>query len=672
LAEVGAAVNATSWPEFATATGIAIRRFFMRRYWGIALCTGIGSLLAINFGLQNKILLQLFSNPAASEGVTEEFVLPDDANVVSVKAYGAKGDGKTDDTNAIQTAIQQTIHKSSLLYFPDGTYLVSKTLEWRNARGQWDAHLTLQGHSQAHTVIKLRDRTFTRATGNLLPAVIRTASGNGHADGGGNQAFSNSIRDMTIDTGNGNSAAVGIDYIANNQGCIDNVTVRSGDHQGAAGISMRRYGPGPLLIKNILIDGFNYGIDVSQWEYSQTYEHIILRNQLRAGVHNLQNVLTFRDLKSNNTVPAIQAEDNSGMIVLLDSNLTGGSPDNFAIEFKGALYARNLKTSGYKAAIKDNNHNRVIAAVSQNEFVSHPVQQLFDSSSRSLNLPIEETPEAPLDNPANWVKVEKIAGAKDDAAAVQAAIDTAARQGKQTVYFPNSNYKIGSTISVHGSVQHIIGLESRIEVIDPLKRSTAPVFRFERLTGKTVTLERFFFTSSNISCYLFEQASSVALVLKNILAYGGKAYRNTVSSSPYAKLFLEDVAANNWYFSNQQQVWARQLNPEGRTTKILNDNSKLWVLGIKTEGKGTVIETSNGGYTEVLGGELYPLSASSDPAFINTDSNISLVYAETGNKNYSTYVRETRHGVTREQTRTANARAGLPRAGRAMPLYVGK
>ena len=46
----------------------------------------------------------------------------------SVKDYGAVGDGVTDDTAAIKTAIQAVNSEYPILYFPAGTYLVSEDL----------------------------------------------------------------------------------------------------------------------------------------------------------------------------------------------------------------------------------------------------------------------------------------------------------------------------------------------------------------------------------------------------------------------------------------------------------------------------------------------------------------------------------------------------------------
>ena len=50
------------------------------------------------------------------------------AQTVSVKDFGAKGDGTTDDTSSIQAALTYLGVNGGRLYFPTGTYLISSTL----------------------------------------------------------------------------------------------------------------------------------------------------------------------------------------------------------------------------------------------------------------------------------------------------------------------------------------------------------------------------------------------------------------------------------------------------------------------------------------------------------------------------------------------------------------
>jgi len=60
----------------------------------------------------------------ASEQSSAKPSLPSQGLVISVKDYGAKGDGVTDDTANIQRAMQS----NALIFFPSGNYLVSKPI----------------------------------------------------------------------------------------------------------------------------------------------------------------------------------------------------------------------------------------------------------------------------------------------------------------------------------------------------------------------------------------------------------------------------------------------------------------------------------------------------------------------------------------------------------------
>ena len=70
--------------------------------------------------------------------------------IYNVKAHGAKGDGKTDDTNAIQECIDKAkAAGGGVVYFPAGTYMVSG-LELKS-------DVVLQGAGKDATIIKLID-----------------------------------------------------------------------------------------------------------------------------------------------------------------------------------------------------------------------------------------------------------------------------------------------------------------------------------------------------------------------------------------------------------------------------------------------------------------------------------------------------------------------------------
>lgn len=75
-------------------------------------------------------------------------------NVLSVKAYGAVGDGKADDTAALQAALDAAGTLKRALYVPAGTYLVNRTLVVRV-----DRSMSIIGEGMYRTTIQLNTTT---------------------------------------------------------------------------------------------------------------------------------------------------------------------------------------------------------------------------------------------------------------------------------------------------------------------------------------------------------------------------------------------------------------------------------------------------------------------------------------------------------------------------------
>ncbi|MDJ0732788.1 MAG: glycosyl hydrolase family 28-related protein [Nostocaceae cyanobacterium] len=578
----------------------------------------------------------------------DNIVFPEDGGIINVKAapYNAKGDGVTDDTAAIQAALSDYPNGNKIIYLPNGTYLVSKQLQWPDSsNGGWKHKRTiLQGQNRSKTIVKLKDK----ATDFTNPARPKSVIWTGTRPA---QRFRNAIRNLTVDTGKGNRGAIGIQYIANNQGSIRNVTIKSGDGQGLVGLDLRYTDEvGPCLIKNLQVIGFERGIYTGNKVNSQTFENIILQNQRQYGLYNGGQVISIRNLTSINTVPAVY--NAAGLVTLLDANLVGTdkASNQAAITNKSTLFARNIKTYGYQMAIKNRNGTRKNATAAKiTEFVSHPIQNLFSTPAKSLNLPIKDTPIVPWDALDKWVSPTKFGAIpddrKDDSAAIQAAIDS----GKTTVYFPNGTYNIDRTIYIRGNVKRIIGLEARIR--------GSGMFKFTDGSSPLVIMERLDGNGGGII-----HASNRTLVLSSM---GVANYSNTGSG----ELYIEDVASGPWTF-NQQKVWARQLNVENPTTKITNNGGTLWILGLKTERGGIVVDTKSDGKTEVAGGFIYSTSGPKQtPMFTNQDSSVSLTVSECNfNRNYfTTLVMEKRD----RQRKTLNRGDALRNRcnGSTIPLY---
>jgi hypothetical protein len=613
-----------------------------------------------------------------------ERTFPPDSGMANVKSdFGAKGDGITDDTAAIQQAISSTVHHSGvgtrIIYFPTGTYLISKPLLEKDLQGRWSSLLTLQGQNRATTVLKLSDNNPLYQSSREPVDVLTLASQHGGLTGGGNEAFDNFVFDMTIDVGRGNPGAVALNFMGNNYCGLRNVTLQSSDpnRTGAVGLGLQRYAAGPCLMKNVVVNGFDYGIKVASNEYSLVFEDLYLLNQKMYGIYNANNVLSIRHLVSSNAAPAICNKNASGVITLLDATLYGGSRQSSAIQNQGTLYARTVTSSGYASVLEgDQAHGSSLT-----EYDSGPVLTQFASKELSLRLPVEETPQFEDTKMADWKSVVAYgadpSGKTDSATAVQAAIDS----GATTVYFPTGVYVISRTILIRDKVRVLEGFGSSLNPSgkvfqDPSK--PAPLLSVESGTSDVILDHmRIAAFSAGLSPGIIgvEQNSTRPLILRDsIIAQPPSAisYQNT--SLGTGTLFVEDVAARPWQILFPQNVFARQINPEGNMTKITNRGGKLWILGLKTEGTGTNIDTEQRGATEVLGGLIYPVWRIPDDTvnFVVNESRASFIYAVSNYKpaaearNFAVQVEETQHGATKSLLSTSLPARGL---GTVTPLY---
>ncbi len=620
--------------------------------------------------------LFLFWLAAGSSARAENIVYPPDAGVLNVRAapYFAKGDGRTDDTRAIQKALAEGLNRHKIVYLPNGTYRVSATLRWNDGtNGDWNGwgrYLSIQGQSRSATIIKLQNGVFTNAA--RPQAVVYTASGNDfHAagyreNGSGNQAFENSLYNLTINTGRNNPGAVGLDYQVSNWGALRDVAVRSGDKRGVAGILLTRRDNGPGLLKNIVVDGFDTAIEAGQEICHVTMEHVQLSGQRRVGIEQRAAVFAIRDLVSVNRVPALRASRDA-LLSLLGARLTGGDPARAAVEIADAdthAVLRDIVTAGYNAAVLL--RGKIVPGHARAAWNSDPV--LGASSPRAARLPVRETPAFFDPDLLHWAGVRAFGPDpnfdknEDDTVRVQAAMNS----GKSVVYFPGrpGAYRLSKTIVVPSTVRHILGLGAAINTsrIPPGE----PAFHVRGGGSKDQTIiERLQIGGRGIA-----HEGARTLILKD-LQIGG--FRNGPNAGP---LFVENVCGAPWRFDHPQSAWLRQLNPEGNFAPavILNNGATLWILGLKTETGSTLIQTQAAGRTELWGGFAYTFGVDpAMPAFVVDDATVSLSFCGTtyqGDKGfYTTLVREQRGGGGQPRTLT-RAQAFGRGGGASLPLYV--
>jgi len=604
------------------------------------------------------------------------FKPPRDARVINVLDFGATPNDNTDDTAAIQKAIVKALETQNryafppFIFIPKGTYLLSDTLSSRVRQGGWSdgwlAGMILMGESRSQTILKLKNNLPAFANASKPKPVIMTGSesdGNSNPSGSGNRAFRHSIYHLTIDVGTGNNGAVGIDYLANNRGAIEDVTINSSSTKGIAGISMQRFGPGPALIKNVSINGFDYGMSMGHFEYHMTLEDISLKQQRVAGIENDANTLSVRALKSTNDVPALSVKSSHGFVVLTDSILNGGAKarkNGVAVQSVGKLFVKNVNVSNYATAINDtSNGKKNIKASVIREYTSFAPVSIVPSGKTSLNLRVKETPVYETTKLSEWANAEKFGASasnqsNDDASGIQAAIDS----GKAVVYLPNGNYSVGSTIILRKNLKKLIGMQSSIERKPGFK---GPIFRLENGTSPFVILEHLYL-SGDIS-----HSSKRTLAIRHC---DFSSYTNT--SKGTGDLFVEDVIGKISIL-HPQSVWARQLNTEFQNPLLVNVGGKVWILGMKTEGPHTVLEVSKGSQTEILGGAFRPNqdAPANLPAVIIRNSKVSLAYRITGANGpdpfkYPLHIREEQAGTKKELTLAKLSSMGV---GQTVPLF---
>lgn len=543
----------------------------------------------------------------------------------------------------MQNAIDAAVGQHKLVYFPAGTYVITKSLRWRNKapKGSFVYGFTwLQGQNARRTILRLKDSTFTDAA---KPQPMMWCGGFGSADW-----FHNYVQDLTFDIGRDNPGATGLQFYSNNTGAVRNVAIVSGDGQGTVGLDLaHRDMNGPFLTRNVVIQGFDYGVRTGWSVNSFTFEHLRLVGQNTLGFWNGGQSVAIRRLVSENRATALKTES---FLALLDAELRGtkgaaGRPALIAAT--SAFFGRDIATSGYRCAIADASGQPLHADAKVAEFHTGKATSPFGGASRSLRLPIRETPDVPWDDPTTWAVVDDFGadptGRRDSAAAIQKAIDS----GRTTVFFPGF-YQIESPVKVRGKVRRLLGTGAWVDYLGKSK----PDFIIEDGDAPVVVVEHFAPINGGI-----EVDTARTTVFRSLESRRIRFRRE-------GDAFFEDVATDDLRLNPKQKSWARQLNIENEGTHFTNDGGNAWILGYKTERGGTLIHTKNGGRTELFGTFSYTTTAGKlAPMFDTDDASVFAMFNEvcfTGDP-FAILIRERRGGEVRT----------VPRGKGGISPYVG-
>ncbi len=592
---------------------------------------------------------------------------PMGSEVVNVKEdpYNAKGDGKNDDTEAIQKALSDHPDGDYIIYLPHGIYKITSALQWPSAnKPDKDYRRTiLQGESMGGTIIALQDDVPGFENPDFPQAVIYTGDGP-------NPRQRNSIRDLTLRTGKKNPGAIGIRFNASVQGTINNVKVTSGDSSGVIGIDVGfTENIGPLLIKNVEVDGFDVGIYAAGKSNSMTFEHVTLSGQKKFGLDNDGQMLSIRAMRYKGGATAVYNHGQDASMVLVDGTLEydpgkkgkKGAKPITAIVNEGQLFARSVVVSKFKSKIKSTRkaYNENVSNTEIVEFATQANHQLCHSPKTSMKLAATETPNNTEQKSMYWTSITGEYGGKandgsDDSKAIQDAID----DGAETIFFPpGGRWTINRDIYLRNRIHRLIGTEGKID--------GKGKFIIEDGAFVDLTIERFSTFASGIT-----NRSKRTLILKNMYL---KSYESDDFST--GDIFMEDVAVGT-IRTNQQRLWGRQVTMMGDTKgpKISNNGGTIWILGLTAKDGNTILHNFNKGSAELLGVNVIASDkAKNNPMFINDNSSISIIGLKetlTRGNPYSKIVEESRQGskvYTLKNTELPHNETG----GSMLALYTG-
>lgn len=535
-------------------------------------------------------------------------------------------------------------------------------LDWASWHGE--VHVRIMGQDRSKTIIKLKDGAPRFQNVNSPKPVLSYRKDPRQFN---NVPADNSLENITINTGKTNPGAVGLVFAGANLASLNDLTIRTLDGNGYAGIwmpvgSVQAYG------HDITVEGFNIGIKLDQQaEICATFEHVSLIGQKQFGMQVQASIAIVRDLYSKNSVPAVSLTHNNGHVTLVDSLLEGGIPTIPAIKIdsSGGAFVRNVTTKGYSFGI-NNRGTTLFEDGNITEYTTSPPVVLFEGQAdHSLNLAVPDTPYGNWEqNPLQWASPEdydiKAGSGGDDTAAIQAALSS----GRSVVYFPKRQYRSNS-LTVPPTVKRIELMH--VQLLRLSSPTYAPVLIVKEASSSPLVVSH-----SGKGSYVEAQAA------RDVVALGNFGFRNKQTSP--IRVFLENASAgtDDQFATPGAQLWIRNLNNEyggcedfgGANVRVFG--GKVWLLGFKTENKPhPPFWVKNGGVLEVLGGYVNEAcNCDAYPLIKNENSTVSATIVTSHTDVFDTFVSETRGDVTKTLSHDKLPIRGVPHD-HFMPLYVG-
>ncbi len=440
------------------------------------------------------LLLGMSSAASASSVITTRLDDPQ-AVYLTDSGFGAHGDGKADDSSAIQSAIDKAENnaREGILFVPSGRYRLTRTLYvWPGVR--------IFGYGATRPVFLLAENTpgFQKGVG-VMVMFTGVRAGNRSATAGrvpfpppdsvppndtiadaNSGTFYSAMSNIDFEIGDGNPAAVGIRFHVAQHAYLSHMDF----HVGSGLAALTEIGN---EAEDLHFYGGRYGIltDKTSPAWQFTLIDSVFEGQREAAVREHEAGLTlirdtFRDVPAAIDIDPhysdelwakdCRFENIAGPAVIISnekSPLTEIGFENAVLKnvpVFSLFRESGKKVSGKGALYHIRNFNYGLIVPGEGSMGS--IGMLFDATQLSTLPPSQPPAIPPLPSSKEWVNVHTLGvagdGATDDTLAIQKAINA-----HRVLYFPSGHYIVRNTIALEpGTV--LIGLHPTLTQFDLL------------------------------------------------------------------------------------------------------------------------------------------------------------------------------------------------------------